>query len=256
VTAPRTAVAAAVVLAVAVAATVLLLRGAPPAAGAGAVPDELVAQGRELFLTGCSSCHGIDGAGSGRGPSLEQSGEAGAYYYLSTGRMPLANTEEQPRRKDPAYDDEEIEALVAFVGSLGDGPAIPEVDAAAGDLAHGGEVYREMCAPCHSAGGIGGALSYGRAAPTLRPAEPRQIGAAVRTGPGQMPVFDREAIDDEELDDVVRYVRFLDDPEDRGGFSLGNAGPIPEGAVAWIFGVGLVVLATLWIGKRQRKGDG
>ena len=248
-------VAVAATLTFALAAALLGIRDTPTAAVA-AQDDALVERGRELFLTGCSSCHGVEGGGSDRGPSLVRSGEAAAYYYLSTGRMPLANTEEQPRRKDPAYDDREIDALVAYVASLGEGPAIPAVDVATGDLARGGEIYRESCAPCHSAGAIGGALSYGRAAPTLRPAEPLQIAAAVRVGPGQMPVFDREAISQDELDDLVRYVRFLDDPEDRGGVSLGNAGPIPEGAVAWLFGMGLLVVATLWIGKRQRMDDG
>ena len=235
-------------------------RATAPAAGAGAAAsdqdDRQVERGRELFLTGCSSCHGIDGTGTGRGPSLERSGEAAAYYYLSTGRMPLANPNEQPRRKDPAYEDRDIDALVAYVSTLGEGPPIPDLDLRDADLAAGGELYREACAPCHSAGAIGGALSYGRAAPTLHPAEPRQIASAVRVGPGQMPVFDREAVSEEELDDLVRYVRFLDDPEDRGGASLGNAGPIPEGAVAWIFGMGVLVVAILWIGTRQGKGEG
>ncbi len=85
--------------------------------------DELIAEGRELYLTGCSSCHGPDGEGvdapeGTRGPSLVRAGEAGAYYYLSTGRMPLADSEEQPTRKEPAYTPEEIDALVAYVASL------------------------------------------------------------------------------------------------------------------------------------------
>ena len=152
--------------------------------------DELVAEGRELYETGCSSCHGPDGRGVSdeqgeRGPSLENAGEAAAYYYLSTGRMPLANSEEQPTNKDPAYGPEEIEALVAFVGTLGNGPDVPDVDPEAGDLAVGGEVFRANCQACHGAAGTGGALSYGRAAPRLTSATPRQIGSVVRVGPGR-----------------------------------------------------------------------
>ena len=113
---------------------------------------------------------------------------------LTTGRMPLNDPADNPVRKDPAYRPAEIAALVAYVASLGDGPPIPDVDIAAGNLAVGGVLYRENCQACHSATGAGGALSYGRAAPSLSKATPTQVGAAIRTGPGQMPVFGPETL--------------------------------------------------------------
>jgi ubiquinol-cytochrome c reductase cytochrome c subunit len=223
----------------------------------GGGDDDLIAQGRELYETGCSSCHGADGRGvvrddgEVRGPSLENSGEAAAYYYLSTGRMPLANSEEQPKRKEPAYGPEEIEALVAYVGTLGTGPAIPDVDPEAGDLALGGEVYRANCQACHGASGGGGALSYGRAAPRLTSATPKQIASAVRVGPGEMPVFGPDVIDADELNGLVRYVRYLADPEDPGGLPIGRTGPIPEGFVAWLIGMVALLGLVAWIGTRS-----
>ncbi len=226
-----------------------------PAAGQD---DELVERGRELYTTGCSSCHGPEGEGvvgdeddGAQGPSLEQAGEAAAYYYLSTGRMPLANSEEQPTRKEPAYDADEIEALVAYVGSLGDGPPVPVVDAEAGDLAAGGEVFRANCQACHSASGSGGALSYGSAAPRLSDATPTEVGAAVRVGPGQMPVFGPETLSHEELNDLVAYVDYLQDPEDPGGIPIGRTGPIPEGFVAWLVGMVALLALVAWIGTRS-----
>ena len=240
--------------------TPLLLR---PAAGQED-DDALLAEGRELYETGCASCHGPDGRGvnapdgSVRGPTLENAGEASAYYYLSTGRMPLANSEEQPQRKEPAYDDDEIAALVAYVGTLGDGPAVPDVDTADADLAAGGEVYRANCQACHSASGSGGALSYGRAAPRLSDATPTEVGAAVRVGPGQMPVFGPETISDEELDDLAAYVAYLRSPEDPGGLPIGRTGPIPEGFVAWLIGMVALLALVAWIGTRmpiRRRGS-
>ncbi len=233
-----------------------------PASGQGG-DDDLLARGRELYETGCSSCHGPDGRGvvapdgSARGPSLESAGEAAAYYYLSTGRMPLANSEEQPQRKEPAYHEDEIAALVAYVGTLGDGPAIPEIDTAGADLAAGGEAYREICQACHSASGSGGALSYGRAAPELAEATPTQVGAAVRVGPGQMPVFGPDTISDEELNDLAAYVEYLRSPEDPGGLPIGRTGPIPEGFVAWLIGIPALLALVAWIGTRmpiRRRG--
>ncbi|MFP5370833.1 MAG: c-type cytochrome [Actinomycetes bacterium] len=232
-----------------------------PMLGAGAsaegpvVPSTSTVPGRQLYITGCSSCHGLDGKGTDRGPTLEHAGAAAAYYYLSTGRMPLADPG-QPERKEPAYSPEEIELLVAYVAALGDGLPVPEVDPSDGDLAQGGVRYRANCAPCHSAAGVGGALSYGAYAPSLQPSEPRQIAAAIRVGPGTMPAFGREVFDDEEVASLVRYVRFLQDPPNRGGAGLGGAGPIPEGFVAWLFGLGSLVGATVWITRRRRRPSG
>jgi ubiquinol-cytochrome c reductase cytochrome c subunit len=228
---------------------------APTPASAG--DDEL---GSRLYEEGCSSCHGAGGAGtlapdgSERGPSLLESGEAAAYYYLSTGRMPLANSEEQPRRKPPAYDDDEVAALVAYVAALGAGPALPEVDIDGADLVHGGELFRENCQACHSASGAGGALSYGRAAPPLAPAEPLQVGAAVRAGPGQMPVFGDDALTAAEVSDVAAYVEYLRDPADPGGLPIGRTGPIPEGFVAWFVGIPALLALVAWIGTRAPVG--
>jgi ubiquinol-cytochrome c reductase cytochrome c subunit len=218
--------------------------------------DELLARGEELYETGCISCHGPEGVGRERGegeafgPSLEGAGAASAYYYLSTGRMPLSNSEDQPVRKDPAYSDEQIEALVAYVASLGDGPALPEVDTGDADLAAGGSIFRSNCQPCHSASGSGGALSYGRSAPSLGAATPTEVAAAVRSGPGQMPVFGSDTISPEELDDLAAYVEYLRNPEDPGGIPIGRTGPIPEGFVAWLVGMVALLVLVAWIGTR------
>ena len=229
-----------------------LIGGAFSAAAATGGEQGTEVTGEELYLTGCSSCHGVDGRGlEGRGPSLEQAGAAGTYYYVRTGRMPLADVDEQPRRKEPAYSADEIDRLVDHVASLGDGPDLPDVDLSRADLAEGGELFRSNCAACHSAAGIGGALSYGRAAPSLDDSERRVVAAAVRVGPGQMPAFGQRALTDRELDSVIAYVDHLQDPPTPGGAALGGAGPLPEGFVAWVLGIGALLLASLWVGRRM-----
>jgi ubiquinol-cytochrome c reductase cytochrome c subunit len=257
--APVAALAAPVLLAIVLTPVVAGAQdGDDGADGGDGADQELLARGAELYTTGCSSCHGPDGRGedapdgSVRGPSLEDAGEATAYYYLSTGRMPLANSEEQPERKPPAYDRDEIDALVAYVASLGDGPPLPDVDVEGADLAGGGQIFRANCQACHSASGSGGALSYGRAAPRLASATPEEIGAAVRAGPGQMPAFGPETITQTQLDDLAAYVRYLRDPEDPGGLPIGRTGPIPEGFVAWLVGMVALLVLVAWIGTRDR----
>lgn len=214
----------------------------------------VVAEGEELFSVGCVSCHGVGGVGGREGPSVVGAGAASAHFYLTTGRMPAASGA-QPERKPPAYPPEQIEALVAYVASLDGGHPVPHVDPARADLAEGGELYRLNCAGCHSATGAGGALSYGRNAPTLAESTPVQVAEATRVGPGQMPAFTEEILHGEEVDSIVRYVQFLQEVGDPGGFALARVGPIPEGFVAILIGLGATLLAAFWIGKRRLESE-
>ena len=140
-------------------------------------------------------------------------------------------------------------ALTWFVAQLtGGGPPIPHV-AAGGDAAAGGVQYRLNCAACHSWAGTGGALED-REAPNLFDATPTQIAEAVRTGPDAMPRFGAAALTPTQLNDVVAYIQRLDHPDDRGGSPLWHAGPLAEGAVAIILGLGALLVATRLIGTR------
>jgi ubiquinol-cytochrome c reductase cytochrome c subunit len=207
-----------------------------------------VAAGRDLFQPGCSSCHGADGHGTANGPSLEHSGAAAADFYLTTGRMPLDDPKAQAVRKKPAYPPGQIRLLVAYVASLGDGPAIPTVGR--GKLSAGYLQFSINCASCHSAIGAGGALGYGDEVPSLIHASATQIEEAARIGPGPMPVFGPDTLSQSQLDDVAKYVHYLQHPHDRGGFGLGHLGPIPEGFMGWVAGLGLLLVLTRLIGTR------
>ena len=107
---------------------------------------------------------------------------------------------------------------------------VPDVDPEAGDLAVGGEVFRANCQACHGAAGTGGALSYGRAAPrSHRDAEADRLGRA--SGAREMPVFGPDVIDDDELNGLVRYVEYLQDPRARA--ACRSAGPGPSPRISW-----------------------
>ncbi|MDY7102796.1 MAG: c-type cytochrome [Actinomycetota bacterium] len=211
--------------------------------------------GGVLYLTGCASCHGADGSGVGDWPSIRSSGAAAADFMLRTGRMPLANPTPQAPAKPPAYDDAEIEAIVEHVATLGGGPEIPEVDPDAGDIAEGGELYRANCAACHNAAGIGGALSGGELAPSLHHTAPTQIAEAIRVGPGQMPLFSEATLTEHEVDSIIAYIEYLKEPETPGGAALGGAGPLSEGFVAVLFGLGVLIVASRWITREHGDHD-
>lgn len=206
--------------------------------------------GRELFLESCASCHARDGTGTGYGRSLGNAGEAAADFQLRTGRMPLSDVGGQTRRKPPAFDEAEIAALVEYVGALGDGPGIPSVDLAAGDLVEGQELFVDNCAACHGATGNGGAAGVGALAPSLYAASPLDIAEAVITGPGEMPVFD---FDQHERDSIARYLDYLQTQDAPGGADIGGIGPVPEGFVGWAVGMLSLGLVCFLIGSRAKR---
>jgi quinol---cytochrome-c reductase cytochrome c subunit len=210
-----------------------------------------VSRGRTLFVEGCSACHGLDARGvKGQGPSLVGAGAAAADFYLSTGRMPLDDPGRQPLRGDPAYDRADIDALVAYIASLGPGPAIPEVDPARGDLAEGQRAFTANCAGCHQIVGRGGVLTGGFS-PSLQDATASQIGEAVRVGPYLMPPFDEHRIDAHTLDSIARYLQYARHPDDRGGWGIFEIGPVPEGMVAWLLGTLVLLIAVRLLGERN-----
>jgi ubiquinol-cytochrome c reductase cytochrome c subunit len=213
-------------------------------------PNLAVREGRALYLVGCSSCHGLDAQGGNQAPSLIGVGAAAVDFQVGTGRMPLASPKAQAEKKTPLYDETQIRQLSAYIASLAPGPEIPTIDLADGDLAYGGELFRTNCAQCHQANGQGGALTNGKYAPNLMDVTPVQVGEAMRTGPESMPVFAPGQLDDHQVNSIAKYVEFLQTPNDPGGHSLGKYGPVPEGLVAWLVGIGGLVVATLWIGSR------
>jgi ubiquinol-cytochrome c reductase cytochrome c subunit len=225
---------------------VLLVGGPSPSAARGAPVEE----GRRLYQAHCASCHGEEARGTAQAPGILGLGPAVYDFQLSTGRMPLARPGVQPFRKPPVFDREEIDALVAYLTSLAPGGIpIPRVDPEAGDLSVGQAVYQANCAACHGATGIGGAVGRGYA-PDLFRATPTQIAEAVRIGPGAMPPFGPDLVPEDRLDSLVRYVLFLRDPPDRGGAGLGHVGPIVEGFVAILAGLGAVVAVARFAGER------
>jgi ubiquinol-cytochrome c reductase cytochrome c subunit len=209
-----------------------------------------VKAGRELFLQGCSTCHGLGLQGGAGGPSLIGVGESAVVFQVESGRMPLyAGTIQAPRKK-PKYTIDQIDQLAAFVGSQGGGPKLPAGKLDDGNLQLGGELFRTNCASCHNFAGSGGALTYGKYAPALTEASARVIYSAMQSGPENMPRFSDNQLTEPEKKAVTRYVEFITKAPQPGGADLGRYGPVPEGLVIWLVGITLLVGVTLWIGAR------
>ena len=225
--------------------------------GAQTTDRSAPATGSQLYQTACVQCHGPDLAGvTGFGPSLLVEGAASADYALRTGRMPLADPAVLPERGPVRYTDAEIRALVEFVASKGTGPAIPTVDAAAGDLVAGGELFRLNCAACHVASGAGAVIGGDRRAPSLATATATQIGEAIAVGPGAMPVLS-SGLTDADVNSIAAYIGELQHEDTTGAGALGGVGPVAEGLAAWALGLLPLIAITRWIGgPRQARPAG
>jgi ubiquinol-cytochrome c reductase cytochrome c subunit len=209
--------------------------------------------GRQLFDTTCITCHGANLQGvPGRGPSLIGVGSAAVYFQVSTGRMPASGQGGSMPRKTSKFDEQQIDQLGAFVESLGGGPQVPTGDLRVPDsqLANGGELFRLNCASCHGSTGKGAPLSAGKSAPGLRNASDQQIYAAMLTGPGQMPVFSDNQLTPNEKKEILSYIQTLKASKDPGGNGLDRIGPVSEGLVIWILGIGALMIVILWIGAK------
>lgn len=222
---------------------------------AAVVSETQIEQGKQLFMEGCSSCHGLAAQGSSDGPSLIGVGAAAVDFQVSTGRMPMAANSVQAPRGKSSYSEEETAALAAYVASLGGGPAIPTaemVDATDAELALGGELFRTNCAQCHSVSGRGGALSEGGKAPSLLEATPTQIYEAMIVGPGAMPVFSENTLNEDDKKSIIRYIEELKTGANPGGYSLGRLGTVTEGLFLMVFGLGALIVASVWIGAKSK----
>lgn len=238
-----------------------------PAGASSEVTDDAatVAEGRALFLVGCSSCHGknaegiVTQSGTQYGPSLVGVGAAAVDFQVGTGRMPMASPGAQAPRKDRVYDEQETAALAAYVASLGPGPAVPDEqyydveDADNEDVVRGGEFFRTNCTACHNFQGAGGALPGGKYAPALTGVEGKYLYEAMLTGPQQMPVFSDDVLTPEEKRQIIAYIKKTDETPGYGGFGMGSLGPVSDGLFAWLVGVGGLVGFAVWIAAHSTR---
>jgi ubiquinol-cytochrome c reductase cytochrome c subunit len=82
-----------------------------------------------------------------------------------------------------------------------------------------------------------------------------EVAEAIRTGPSNMPVFGPDTLTDQQVNSIVRYVEYLRDPDHPGGEPLGLVGPITEGFVAILIGLGALMLITRWIEPRSMREE-
>jgi ubiquinol-cytochrome c reductase cytochrome c subunit len=237
----------------------LTAQGTPAsAANPSVVPSSTIAEGRNLFEVSCSSCHGVDASGTYQAPSLVGVGAAAVDFQMSTGRMPAKDIGPQVPEKPVTFTTQQIHAIADYIASLGGGPTIPsaaQVSPAGASTALGQSLFITDCAQCHNFDGAGGALTNGKYAPSLNRATPTQIYEAMLTGPEAMPVFSDTTITPAQKRDIIDYVTRLRAEPNPGGFSLGRIGPVTEGIVGFLGGIGVLIFLAMWITMKRRGSN-
>lgn len=222
-----------------------------------------IALGAQLYAGNCASCHGIGGSGItsprpgaggilGQGPPLRGVGAMTADFYLRTGYMPLSNPQDEPGGDRVLFTEKELTSLVGYVAALGGGPTVPHPNPRAGSISQGTQLFTLHCAGCHQELARGGFVTGARV-PPLQSVSATQIAEAVRIGPYLMPRFPASEISDAQLNSIIRYVLSTQHPPNRGGWGIGNLGPIPEGMVTWWIAAPLLLLCCLALGRRMRR---
>ena len=224
-------------------------------------PASFATAGKLLFDQTCASCHGSEANGvtpSGAasiGPNLQCVGSATIDFWITTGRMPATDIAAiEAERKPPRLTNKEALEVAAYINSLDPSvPAVPTPDLRGANVSVGADLFQLNCAACHTITGAGDALAFGTNAPSLQNREvtAQQVAEAMRIGPANMPRFSGNLCDTQVRDVgayVTRYVQHTDNP---GGAGLGGVGPVAEGFIALLIGVGGLALICFWIGERS-----
>lgn len=199
--------------------------------------------GQAIFEQRCAKCHGDKGQGvdavvTFAGPSIQAEHNPGrvmAAMQVGPSHMPS----------------------FAFVLSVQDMHSVADyvtqqlavIPLTEGDVAQGGKLFRVYCAPCHRTAVRGGALAFtGVNAPALMGKSAALIAGAIRMGPGPMPAFPKSVLDDNQLNSIVSYVKFVQQPPSPGGTAMHWDGPVAEGFAAWVMILALIAMAV-WIEK-------
>ena len=213
--------------------------------------------GQTLYEPTAQSCHGVGGVGA-QGPELLNVGLPRRWTSsFRPGACRSASPDGSSRsRTSPTSTRAQIADIVAYVNALDVGPR----DAGAGippwsrrlqhgdgqcpTLSEGNQLFMLNCAQCHDASG-----RRRDAQPRLRGAEPPPGHAGTDrrgrsgSGLGRCPISVPGELSNQQVSAIADYVSYISHTLVQGGLGIANFGPVPEGFVGIIFGLGALLVA-------------
>lgn len=207
------------------------------------VQTDTASEGENVFARECAGCHGSKGEGALEGPSLQsvlddQAAIAGVAGIVRDGYGEMDSFQGK-------LTEDQIKAVADYVVTT---------FGTTGDVPEGGVLFRLNCAGCHGASARGGALIYSEDnAPNLLDVATPEISAAIRSGPSTMPAYNEGALTDAQVADIASYVASIQSPPQPGGLEMTYHGPVSEGLIAILGGLGAAILTALWM---ERGGRG
>ena len=228
---------------------------APRSAGAQPAPDVLL--GSNLYATSCAACHGSDGGGGilpdsgGAAPALAGRGDEVTAAYIDlvirTGRMPPAGDPFDNRSREVTYEGAQREALVAYAADAFD-LEVDLPDPPPGDPALGLQSFASNCAQCHGNAGAGGVAGAGAWTPKVNEYDPVTVAEAIRVGPFQMPAFNEEQLDPDDVGDIAAYLTAIDAAQTTP-LRLTELNPVFASGFVAVLALA-VLLSCVWIAGR------
>jgi ubiquinol-cytochrome c reductase cytochrome c subunit len=82
--------------------------------------------------------------------------------------------------------------------------------------------------------------------------EVKHIYEAMITGPQAMPVFSEAILTPQEKLSVIKWIKHAETEPQLGGAALGRTGPVTEGLVGWVLGLGLLIGVAVWLTAKAR----
>jgi len=82
--------------------------------------------------------------------------------------------------------------------------------------------------------------------------EPKYIYEALITGPQSMPVFSDKTITPAEKLSLIKWIKSAEAEPNLGGATMGRIGPVTEGLLIWILGLGLLIAVAVWLTTKAR----
>jgi len=67
-----------------------------------------------------------------------------------------------------------------------------------------------------------------------------------------MPKFGDKIITSREKLDIIKWIKAAQNEPSLGGASMGRVGPVTEGLLGWILGLGLLVGIAVWLATKAR----